>query len=155
MLGDKTSIDVNLHASGTSVVFIVVVIIINLISPFLIPSVCFALAVGVVFRTARRPAVVGSMRGWPGASRGATWFALLSLLWFVWFAKERDIRRRGLHGLNDRLLLSGANDVNELISCDRVVRYMCHILFEVVRKARANEDSDVGVWQALAAKFSE
>ena len=79
---------------------------------------------------------------------------ILLLLRLVLMTVECSIRGRGLHGLNLGLLLVRADDVDELIGCDRIVREMSDLLPEMFRESAADKDCNMGVQQALAAKFS-
>ena len=46
------------------------------------------------------------------------------------------------------------DDVDKLISCDCIVHEMSDLLPEMFRESAADKDRNVGVQQALAAKFS-
>ena len=108
-------------------------IIINLVCPFLVPSIRFALTVGVVFRSTGCPTTVCGMRV---GTRTARYFARLKIAFLGVLAlatKKGRFWSRRLHCLNDGFLLMRADDVDDLISGDRVIGNVHNGLLEVVR----------------------
>ena len=115
----------------------------------------FELPIRVMLRPTGRPTVLRLVRVWSRAARSFAGLEILLLLRLVLTTVECGIGGRGLHGLNLGLLLVRADDVDELIGCDRIIREMSDLLPEMFRESAADEDCNVGVWQALATEYSD
>ena len=79
----------------------------------------------------------------------------LLLLGLVLATEEGDISRGGLHGSNFGFLSASADDVDEIISSDFVIREVCNGLFEMIRETGANEDGNIGIRETVSSKFAK
>ena len=79
VFGNETSIDANIHARRATVV-VVIIIVVNLMCPFLIPSIRLALPVGVVFWPTRRPAILCWVSAWLRATGSFAGLEIVFLL---------------------------------------------------------------------------
>ena len=69
----------------------------------------------------------------------------LGLLELVLTTEKGDVGGGSLHGVDERFLLTRADDVDKLIGGDFIIQNVSDGLVKMFRKSRANENGDIRV----------